>query len=82
MGSKTISLSEKAYQRLRAQRRGAGDSFSQIVLRAHWEGEVVTAGELLERWRDLPPFFTSDELSELTFAKQAQSEPEDKWNDR
>jgi len=82
MSSKTISLSEKAYQRLQAQRQGAGDSFSRIVMRARWEDESVTAGQLLELWSDEPSFFTDTELESIESAKQEQAEPVDNWSTR
>lgn len=81
MASKTISLSEAAYLRLRAQRQGEGDSFSRIVMRARWDDESVTAGSLLELWSKRPPFFTDEELDALEKAKHDQPEPVDKWND-
>ena len=58
MSSKTISLSEAAYDRLERQRRGPGDSFSRIVMRARWKDEPITAGELLDLWKEEPPFFS------------------------
>lgn len=82
MGSKTISLSEPAYRRLRLQRRGPDDSFSRIVMRARWDDEAVTAGALLELWSKEPPFFTDEDLLKIESAKREQPEPVDKWSDR
>lgn len=79
MATKTISLNEVAYERLSAQRQGPGDSFSRIVMRAHWENETVTAGELLRNWKDEPPFFSDEELESISKAKENQTEPIDKW---
>ena len=80
MASKTISLSVEAYERLNRNRTGVGDSFSQIVMRAHWEEETVTAAELLERWAITPAIFTEGELDAIESAKSADAAPEDKWN--
>jgi hypothetical protein len=54
MATKTISLKTEAYQRLRSVRRYSDESFSDIVLRATWPDETVTAGELLDRLRSTP----------------------------
>ena len=44
MATKTISLTIKAYQRLRRAKRHAGESFSDVVMRAVWDEEPITAG--------------------------------------
>ncbi|HKK17176.1 MAG TPA: hypothetical protein VJ952_00730 [Opitutales bacterium] len=80
MSSKTISLSEQAYRRLQRQRQGPGDSFSRIVMRARWEDESVTAGELLDLWQKEPPFFTDSELDAIGSAKLEQPIAPDKWS--
>ena len=43
MSSKTITLREEAYERLRAARRYPGESFSAVVLRATWPETTTTA---------------------------------------
>jgi len=82
MGTKTISLTEEAYERLRAHRRDRDDSFSRVVMRARWDEAGITAGELLERWRDLPPFFSDDELNAMEAGQKTDLPPEDKWTAR
>jgi predicted CopG family antitoxin len=79
MGTKTISLTEEAYERLRAQRMGKADSFSRVVMRAHWEDSGITGRELLERWRGKPAFFTPEALEAIQGAKAMDPPPEDKW---
>jgi len=81
MASKTISLSVEAYERLNRNRIGVGDSFSQIVMRARWDGETVTAAELLEEWKNSPPIFNESELDSLETARSATDDiPKDKWS--
>ena len=80
MATKTISLSIEAYDRLRTHRRVRAESFSQVVLRAQWPDETVTAAELLELWRAEPPFLTEEECSAIEAAKSADRPPKDKWN--
>lgn len=80
MATKTISITEEAYERLRARRRDAADSFSRIILRAKWDEEGVTAGELLDRWVDAPRFYSDAELDQLAEWKKAGAAPEDKWS--
>ena len=82
MATKTISLSLEAYKRLRAHRRVRNESFSHVVLRATWPEETVTGAELLERWRDEPPFLSEDACKAIEAAKSADRPPEDKWKER
>jgi hypothetical protein len=48
-GTKTISLKDEAYNRLKAARRYPDESFSEVVLRATWPEDTITAGALLEQ---------------------------------
>ena len=50
MSSKTISLREEAYERLRAARRYPGESFSAVVLRAAWPETTTTGKAFLDLW--------------------------------
>lgn len=79
MATKTISLQKEAYEKLRSARRYPSESFSQVVLRASWPEETVTAGEWLAQLRREGPHFTDDELSRIEDLKASQSPPEDKW---
>ena len=82
MGTKTISLKDEAYNRLRAARRYSDESFSEVILRATWPEDTTTAGALLEgmraRWTHLEP----DEVERVAAARNAAAPPEDKWADR
>jgi hypothetical protein len=80
MGTKTISLKEEAYERLRSARRYPGESFSEIVLRATWPEDTVTAGALLTAVRSgARPRLTDDDLDRLEALKRVDVPPEDKW---
>lgn len=80
MATKTISLKLDAYEKLRAARRHPSESFSQVVLRARWPEDTLTAEELLRRYRDQGPYFREDELDRIERAKAADLPPVDKWS--
>jgi hypothetical protein len=82
MGTKTISLKDEAYERLRAARRYPGESFSEVVLRATWPEDTVTAGALLAILRRQSPRFTQEALDRIEASKRDALPPEDKWADR
>jgi predicted CopG family antitoxin len=42
MGTKTVSLKDEAYNRLKSARRYPGESFSEVVLRATWPEDTIT----------------------------------------
>ena len=52
MSTKTISIEADAYELLQRERRGARESFSQIVRRLVRERPAFTAGELEEAMRE------------------------------
>jgi predicted CopG family antitoxin len=82
MATKTISLSDEAYKRLRSARRYPEESFSQVILRATWAGQTVTGHELLARLRDAPAYFSDAALDAMEEAKGDQKPPVDKWTTR
>lgn len=79
MGTKTISLKDEAYNRLRAARRYPGESFSEVVLRATWPEDTITAGALLSAYRTHGARFTEAELERVEALKRLDSPPEDNW---
>jgi predicted CopG family antitoxin len=81
MAVKTISLKADAYDRLRGARRYPSESFSEIVMRARWPEDTITAKELLERCRSGRPWFTDAELERVEEVKRNSQPPEDKWGD-
>ena len=82
MGTKTISLKTEAHDRLKAARRYPTESFSEVVLRATWPEDTVTARELLAMVRSSPPWFTAEEVNAIEAADLSDAPPEDKWGDR
>ncbi len=80
MATKTISLKLDAYEKLRGARRQPTESFSQVILRARWAEEAITAGELLRRCREQGGFFTDEDLDRLDELKAGDAPPDDKWN--
>lgn len=79
MASKTISLSLAAYERLRRARRRPGESFSAVVMRAHWADEPVLGADYLRMVRERGPLYSVDELEAIEDAKAADLPPSDKW---
>jgi predicted CopG family antitoxin len=79
VSTKTISLKKEAYDRLRAARRYPGESFSEVVLRATWPEDTITARGLLELRRRGPRLFTDRELDEIEALKKHDAPPGDKW---
>jgi len=82
MSVKTISLKLEAYNRLRAARRYSSESFSQVVLRATWPEDTVTAGELLALARTGHARLSDEELDRVEALKRRETPPEDKWASR
>lgn len=79
MATKTISLKLEAYERLRNARRYPAESFSEVVLRAAWPEQTITAAELLARVREEGAHFTSQELAAAEAVAESDRAPEDKW---
>ena len=81
MSTKTISVRLEAYERLRRARRDPSESFSQVIMRARWDTELVTAGEYLRLVRERGPVFGADELARIEEAKRTDGPPRDKWSE-
>lgn len=79
MGTKTISLKDEAYARLKAARRYPTESFSEVVLRAAWPEDTVTAGAFLRLRRQRREHFSEEDIVRIEELKQADAPPEDKW---
>ncbi len=82
VSTRTISVKSEAYGRLRAARRYAGESFSEVVLRATWPEDTVTAGAFLKIIRSRRKSLSDDELGRIEEAKGNDRPAEDKWAQR
>jgi hypothetical protein len=59
-----------------------GESCSDVVLRARWPKETITARELARIYREKSPFFEETELAGIERLKSDDQPPETKWADR
>lgn len=78
MATKTISLRIEAYERLRRARVHPGESFSDVVMRAHWVDQPLTGGEFLEHVRERGPLYDPEELDAIEELGEADAPPVDK----
>ena len=79
MASKTISLREEAYERLRAARCYPGESFSAVVLRARWPEMTTTGRAFLDICRERGAVFDIEELDRVEALKRDDAPAIDKW---
>lgn len=79
--NRMISVTLEAYDRLRRARRYPSESFTQVIMRASWPEDTITAAELLSRLDSGPASFTADDLDAVDRAKAEQREVGNKWND-
>ena len=82
MATKTISLKIEAYERLRTARRYPTESFSEVVLRATWPEDTITARDVLALGRTRGARLSMAELDAIEASKLLDVPPEDKWADR
>lgn len=82
MAAKTITLKQRAYDRLRSARRYPTESFSEVVLRATWPEDTISSRELLALVRTSPPWLGAESLDAITAATFADTPPEDPWTGR
>ena len=79
MGSKNISISEDAYERLRRARRHPRESFSEVIRRGFWEDEGSRVKTWLQGFGKVP-LVSEAVLQELEENQKADLPPEDKWS--
>jgi hypothetical protein len=79
MATKTISLREEAYERLKRARRSPSESFSDVVMRATWDREPMRAGEYLTLVRERGALYAAGDLNGIEEAKASDMQPRDKW---
>lgn len=82
MGTKTISLKDEAYNRLKGARRYSDESFSEVVLRATWPEDTITGRDLLALLASRRTHLRPDELDRIEAVTQGDQPPEDKWAGR
>jgi len=82
MGTKTISVKDEAYNRLKAARRYPDESFSEVVLRATWPEDTITGRGLLALLASRRFHIPTNDLDRLEELKQRDGPPVDKWAGR
>lgn len=82
MGTKTISLKDEAYERLRSARRYPGESFSEVVLRATWPEDTVNARALLRIVKSRLARLPEELLDRAERARFEALPADDKWAKR
>jgi predicted CopG family antitoxin len=80
MATKTISLRVEAYDKLRRARTHPGESFSDVVMRARWDDQTVSAEEFLALVRERGALYRSEELDSIDEMKSEGAVPADKWS--
>ena len=78
MATKTISLVIVAYERLKASKK-PGESFSEVVRRAHFVDDVSTGKDLLEWMREGGSGVSKSYLDEVEEAEKNDLPPDDPW---
>lgn len=81
MATKTISVHLEAYERLARAKRSRSESFSDVIMRARWDTEPVTAGAYVRLVRERGPLFETAELDDMEAVKTADRPPRDKWTE-
>jgi predicted CopG family antitoxin len=79
MGTKTISLKDEAYNRLKTARRYPDESFSEVVLRATWPEDTITASAFLGLLSARRVHLRVDELDRTEALKAHDRPAADKW---
>jgi len=78
VATKTISLKMAACEKLRSARRYPDESFSDVVLRASWPEETITAAELLRLCRSRGSLLAGEALDEIERLKLRDAMPRHK----
>ncbi|MFV0338724.1 MAG: antitoxin VapB family protein [Chthoniobacterales bacterium] len=80
VATKTISIDEKAYERLSMARIRRGESFSQVIHRAVWKRDNSFSGkELLKELKE-PSGLNEAILEELEENQRRDRPPTDPWD--
>jgi predicted CopG family antitoxin len=78
MGTRTLSVDDAAYERLRRARLHPKESFSKVIKRAKWDSGKPRCAHVLRRAEGLPLLYEAT----LAYLEQAQAEdhpPLDPW---
>ena len=70
MASKTISLAQDAYEKLKTAKR-KNESFSQVVRRLKFDDEVTTGAGVLHYLADLKPFHSGFNEGASTYLEKS-----------
>jgi len=81
MATKTISVHLDAYERLKRAKRTSSESFSDVIMRARWDADPMTAGAYLQLVRERGSLYRTEELDAVDAAKAADLPPRDKWTE-
>jgi predicted CopG family antitoxin len=81
MATKTISLKIEAWERLKRARRRPDESFSDVVMRAHWPEQGLTARELRAVYSAEGAHLSREALDAVQEATRGDAPPRDKWTD-
>jgi len=79
MGTRNISLKDEAYNRLKTARRYPDESFSEVVLRATWPEDTITARDFLTLLSSRRSHLRPEELDRTEALKAHDRPAEDKW---
>lgn len=80
MAAKTISVDEKAYERLSMARLSRQESFSQVIHRMEWKTDVCGTGNDLLRLLEEPSDLSDSVLDELDENQKRDRPPSDPWD--
>jgi predicted CopG family antitoxin len=79
MATKTISLELDAYEKLKEAKK-AGESFSQVVRRAHFTDRPVTGNDLRAYFKSGGSKVSAAYLDAIEEATQQDTLPENPWD--
>jgi hypothetical protein len=65
MTTRTISVRDEAYERLRRARRTRSESFSDVIMRAVWPDAPLSAAAFLDLVRARGPIYQAAELEQI-----------------
>jgi hypothetical protein len=78
MATKTITLEIDAYEKLRLSKR-PGESFTDVVRRARFDGSVATGASLVEYFRGGGSAVSEHYLDAVQEAVKNAEPPDDPW---